>query len=322
MKKLLFVLLSLVFSMGAWALPANAQTCGTQVTVQSGDTLWDIARRCDTTVPAILEANFQIFDPSMLSVGQTITIPSAQDVRPPQVSVYPLGVSPGDTVQIIANGFPITTDVSVIMGQDQSEPSVNTVAETDEQGALSMSMTVPSTANLNGRWVVIVQTTEGQHYEARSFTIFINEQTTQPPVPAPDPTQPADNLFTETQIYLISAGTGGNVGCGDSVVPYTVSIQPTVAPLTAALNQLFALNTQAFGYYNALGSSNLSVAGIDIENGVATVELTGQLMLAGVCDNPRVEAQLRQTALQYHTIDDVNFFINGQPLESLLSGQG
>lgn len=320
MKKLLLMLLSLISLIGAAAMPVAAQACGTQVTVQSGDTLWDIARRCGTTVPAILEANFQIFDPSLLRVGQTIIIPTAQNARQPQVSVYPLGVSPGDTVQVIANGFPITTDVSVIMGQDQSEPSVSTIAETDEQGALFVSMTVPTTANLNGRWVVIVQTTEGQQYQARSFTLFINEQTTQPP--APSPTQPAGNLFTETQIYLIAAGTGGNVGCGDSVVPYTVSIQPTVAPLTAALNQLFALNTQAYGYYNALGSSNLTVAGIDIENGVATVDLTGQLMLAGVCDNPRVEAQLRQTALQYHTIDDVQFFINGQPLESLLSGQG
>ena len=31
-----------------------------------------------------------------------------------------------------------------------------------------------------------------------------------------------------------------------------------------------------------------------IKNGIATIELTGMLMLGGVCDNPRLEAQINR----------------------------
>jgi len=56
-----------------------------------------------------------------------------------------------------------------------------------------------------------------------------------------------------------------------------------------------------------------------IEDGVATVNLVGTMMLGGVCDNPRVEAQLIQTALQFPTVSEVHFFINDTPLEEVLS---
>lgn len=319
MKKRLLILIGLLLSIVGLGIPATAQSCGAQVTVQSGDTLWDIARDCDVTVPAILEANFNIFEPSQLDVGQVVTIPSNNVARAPQVNVYPVSIRAGDSIQIIANGFPLTTDVQVSIGQDRSEPSVTQILETDRQGALVVNMTIPPTADLNGRWVAIVETIEGQAYQARSFAFFIDEETTQaPPV---QPTTPPQNVFTQTQIYLIAPETGGSVGCGDSTVPYTVSIEPTVAPLTAALNQLFTIGEQSYGYYNALANSNLTVRDIDIDDGTATIDLVGNLSVAGVCDAPRVEAQIRQTALQYFTIDSVIILVNGQPLEDVLSGR-
>lgn len=319
MKKRLLMIAGLLLAITGFAVPVVAQVCGTQVTAQSGDTLWDIARQCNVTVPAILEANFTIFEPSQIAVGQSINIPSANVARPPQVNVYPQSVRPGDRIQVIANGFPLTTDVRVSIGQQGAEPSVSQTIETDRQGAAITNLTIPPTANVNGRWVAVVETTEGQSYQATSFAFFIDEETTQaPPV---QPTVPAQNVFTQTQIYLVALETGGSVGCGDSTVPFTVSIEPTVAPLTAALNQMFSIGTQPYGYYNALGNSNLSVRGIDIENSVATIDLIGDLSIAGVCDEPRIEAQIRQTALQYFTIESVIILVNGQPLESYFSGQ-
>jgi len=42
-------------------------------------------------------------------------------------------------------------------------------------------------------------------------------------------------------------------------------------------------------------------------------------MLGGVCDAPRVEAQIEQTALQFSTVHEVAVFINDVPLEDVLS---
>jgi hypothetical protein len=75
------------------------------------------------------------------------------------------------------------------------------------------------------------------------------------------------------------------------------------------------------GLYNVFYQSDLSVDSIDIENGEAIIRLMGDLQLGGVCDSPRVQAQLEQTALQYETVGSVMITVNGETLESLLSGQ-
>ncbi len=38
-----------------------------------------------------------------------------------------------------------------------------------------------------------------------------------------------------------------------------------------------------------------------------------------MCDNPRVKAQLEETARQFSTVTSVKYFINGQPLDAALS---
>lgn len=55
--------------------PVVAPVGGTTYTVQSGDTLFAIARRFNTTVQAIIEAN-NLTNPDRLSVGQELVIPS------------------------------------------------------------------------------------------------------------------------------------------------------------------------------------------------------------------------------------------------------
>jgi hypothetical protein len=42
-------------------------------------------------------------------------------------------------------------------------------------------------------------------------------------------------------------------------------------------------------------------------------------MLGGVCDNPRVEAQLVETAMQFPGVMEAAITINGTPLEEALS---
>jgi len=73
------------------------------------------------------------------------------------------------------------------------------------------------------------------------------------------------------------------------------------------------------GLYNALYLSNLQVGDVTIANGQAIIHLTGTLMMGGVCDIPRVEAQLTEIALQFSTVTSVAVFINDIPLKDVLS---
>lgn len=140
-------------------------------------------------------------------------------------------------------------------------------------------------------------------------------------IPAAGSQPPA--VTQRVNIYMIGLESG-SVGCGDEVVPVRRDIQKTQAPLTAALNLLLAQKSQYYGesgLYNALYQSNLRIGSIS-QNGTAwTIRLTGSLVLGGTCDGPRVKAQLEQTALQFSTVKSVRYYVNGQPLESLLSGK-
>ncbi len=73
--------------------------------VQSGDTLYSIAQRFRSTVEAIVAAN-DIADPSVISVGQRLRIPTAepelvpQAEAPPESRLHP--VRPGETLPFLA----------------------------------------------------------------------------------------------------------------------------------------------------------------------------------------------------------------------------
>lgn len=147
--------------------------------------------------------------------------------------------------------------------------------------------------------------------------------------PAP-PTSAAPTSTTATEqnvkIVLIALEDNGQsgtlVGCGDSAIPINVTIPPTQGVLRAALEKLFSAKQEFYGesgYYNALYQSDLDVAGVTIDQGKATIRLTGTIMLGGTCDAPRVQAQIEQTALQFSTVSDVAVFVNDVPLEDILS---
>lgn len=148
---------------------------------------------------------------------------------------------------------------------------------------------------------------------------------TQPPLPTPTlvSTQPTEQ---NVKIFLIALEDNGRlgtpVGCGDSAVPVTVTVPQTQGVLRAALEKLLSAKQQYYGesgLYNALYQSNLQVAGVTIEQGKAIIHLTGTIMLGGTCDAPRVEAQIKQTALQFATVNEVTVFVNDIPLEEILS---
>ena len=130
---------------------------------------------------------------------------------------------------------------------------------------------------------------------------------------------------TETvNIHLVALEDNGEsgmlIGCGDSLIPVEREIQATddvELKITRTLNILLGLDDEFYGesgLYNALYQSDLSVDDVTVEDGTATVNLSGELLIGGVCDEPRVEEQLRQTILQFEGIDEAVILLNGGPL--------
>jgi len=147
-----------------------------------------------------------------------------------------------------------------------------------------------------------------------------------PTVVTPTNTPSSTGEGQSVLVYLIAVDDNGRsgklIGCGDSVIPVQVLIPPTQGVLRAALNALLSVKDQFYGesgLYNALYLSNLQVGDVTIANGQAIIHLTGTLMMGGVCDIPRVEAQLTEIALQFSTVTSVAVFINDIPLKDVLS---
>lgn len=150
--------------------------------------------------------------------------------------------------------------------------------------------------------------------------------TTIPPSVAPSFTATPTGFVRQVKVFLIALNDGGEtgpwIGCGDGVVGVERQIEPTREPLKAAYQELLSIHEQHYGesgLYNALYQCNLTVDSVTLVGGKATVRLSGQTALGGVCDNPRVEAQLTQTALQFATVHEVEVFVNGKTMAEWLS---
>jgi len=133
----------------------------------------------------------------------------------------------------------------------------------------------------------------------------------------------------QIKVFFVRIGdqgkTGKPVGCGDSVVPVLHAIAPTKAPLRPALEALLAIRDAGMcdsDLYTALGNSRLVVERVTMDAGRATVFLRGELRSGGVCDNPRIKAQLEETIRQFSTVKETAIFVNGIPLDTALSEKG
>lgn len=136
---------------------------------------------------------------------------------------------------------------------------------------------------------------------------------------------------TSIHLYYVAIGDAGKsglkFGCGDSLVAVNRTVAPTNTPLTAAFRLLLSDHHRYIGQsglYNSLYRSRLTLKSASIVHGKTRIALTGSMSLGGECDNPRVYAQLRHTALQFKSVDNHNLTItiNGVPLSKRLSLKG
>lgn len=129
------------------------------------------------------------------------------------------------------------------------------------------------------------------------------------------------------KIHLIKMGDNGKSGekiaTGDSLVAVQRTITTPETPLKAAFDALLAEpENGSTGLYNPLAMSKVQFEKATITNGKAEVYLSGKVATGGEMDIPRVESQLKATALQFPTVKTVQIYLNGKTIEDALSLKG
>ena len=133
-----------------------------------------------------------------------------------------------------------------------------------------------------------------------------------PNLPSKPTTLPAETAeeVSSIDLALIALGDGTIVsgpqfiGCGDTIqLVESSSLKHKTTDeelIQAALGALFQVESSTYGesgLYNALYQSELSVNSVTLSDDKKTVmvALTGTIASGGICDDPRIEAQILET---------------------------
>ncbi len=106
-------------------------------------------------------------------------------------------------------------------------------------------------------------------------------------------------------IYFVHLGTGGPIGCGDSLIPLTTGLYRTgdvEQDIKLALDRLFTSGQYSGPLYNATYTSSLSVSSVEHKksDGRTTVQHDGSYVRPeNSCDASRYRSQVWATALQF-----------------------
>lgn len=164
-------------------------------------------------------------------------------------------------------------------------------------------------------------------------TSFYAEPTTNTPTTTPEgsnststPNPPRISQVSIALLDTTGSGTGKARGC-DTVVLVSQNIPGTTTPLTAAMQVLFAQpeGTQPSAAYNFIArtKSTLKFERAEVRDSTAHIYLIGSLSgLSGVCDDPRAQIQIEETALQFGTVKTVQIYLNNQPTTLTPSQRG
>ena len=142
--------------------------------------------------------------------------------------------------------------------------------------------------------------------------------------PQTTPARPAPQR-REVKVYLVALDddgrSGKRVGCGDSLVPVTRLVGRLRATLRGAIQELLLVPHEYDARLrNFWRGRNLRVRSVSVNRrGVATIHVAGDgPQVAGVCDQPRIESQIEETARQFPNVRRVRVFVNGRTLASAI----
>lgn len=149
----------LLATMGFTTIPIAQSTCGLTYTVQSGDNLSRIAKTCDTTVNALLQANPQIVNPSLIYPGEVLSIP--QNIVPvtgSQIQLTPANGQAGTQVTVNGTAFPASSTLNLTVAQQGASPASTTTINTDNSGNFTTQVTIPNSAQPGSAWTITAAT--------------------------------------------------------------------------------------------------------------------------------------------------------------------
>ncbi len=122
--------------------------------------------------------------------------------------------------------------------------------------------------------------------------------------------------------FFINPNTGGNIACGDSIVPLAIGhlkSGDTADDVLTALRALFATGVKNHaGFYNALYRSGIRVksASFNTVTGKIQVDMEGTVVHGNDdCEKMRIEAQVLYTLWQFTEIKSRLLLLNGVPFE-------
>ncbi len=129
----------------------------------------------------------------------------------------------------------------------------------------------------------------------------------------------------EIKVYLIAEGenvknatpNSAVENCGSSLVAVSRTKTLTTAPLKTALDELITTPNEIEEGGLKLANywrGDLKLKSVSLANGIATIQITGKLSSAGICDDVRIQEQLEATAKQFPTVKTVKVFVNGTAL--------
>ena len=149
---------------------------------------------------------------------------------------------------------------------------------------------------------------------------------TSPATSSPTSSSTATPTTSPLSIFYVAVGDAGQsgleIGCGDSLVSTVSEPVEYTDPVEAAITHLLADKNREYGetdLINALYQSTLTYVSSRVRNGTVTVELTGQPISGGTCDDPRIQAQLKYTAQAAASVKDSVILIDGVPIEKFMS---
>ena len=153
-----------------------ASPCISPYAVRPGDTLYAIALRCSTTVPAIARANPTV-DPFALRVGQRLLIPNRGDAFPPPPPPAPPPARPpvqavvaelsstapqqGGSLDVTARGFRPGEVVEAGFGRTADRFVVTRIVRADGSGTVRLTMRLPDDYRAGDGGVVAFATPDG-----------------------------------------------------------------------------------------------------------------------------------------------------------------
>lgn len=132
----------------------------------------------------------------------------------------------------------------------------------------------------------------------------------------------------EIKVFLIAVGDdgyqGNRIGCSDSLVAVKRTINKSAMPLKAALEELLAMPREyqrdptKGDLGNYVFGPDLKLSSVSISKGTATIRFSGQIAVAGVCDEPRITEQIMATAKQFPIVKRVKVFVGKQTLANAI----